>query len=325
MTAEIPLDNVCKGLAFSRDGQTLVTSTYKGQITLWRMPEGTKLASYACEQTGVDPATPFAATPDLSLAAQVIGPSGEERIRVIDLHDGKELWSAVAAKQFVTALAFSPDGKTLASAAGFDESGIRLWDVASGKEIGRLEGHQTWVGSIVFWPDGSKLASASADQTIRTWDVASRKCLDVMRGHREEVWRLALLPDNRTLVSGGKDGEVCLWDTSGRHPHQSRITVQAQNVANWNFASDGRSLLTLDGQGQVAQWSGADFSQKTPLLEMGTNFYSSCFSLDGRFLVFFWTNGMMQVWNPSQRVLLHQLTNAPGRVFDETFWLTGKN
>ena len=81
----------------------------------------------------------------------------------------------MASKQYLTALAFSPDGKTLASAAGYGESDIRLWDVATGKEIGRLEGHKAWVGSLVFWPDGKKLASSSADQTIRTWDVCQSK------------------------------------------------------------------------------------------------------------------------------------------------------
>src|SRR5665213_1980079 len=169
MTAEIPLDNSCTGLAFSRDGQTLVTSTYHGHITLWRMPEGTKLASYACEDTCDHSLLGFAATPDLSLAAYVTGQMSEQRIRVIDLRDGKELWNAPASKQNISALAFSPDGKILASSAAYAESDIRLWDVATGKEIGRLDGHQSWVGALVFWPDGSKLASASADQTIRIW------------------------------------------------------------------------------------------------------------------------------------------------------------
>jgi WD40 repeat protein/tRNA A-37 threonylcarbamoyl transferase component Bud32/cell division protein FtsL len=306
MMAEIPLDNPCEGLAFSRDGQTLVTSTYYGHITLWRMPEGTKLASYACEQGGISPATAFAATPDLSLAAQVVG---LKRIRVVDLRNGKELWSAVAAKMFITALALSPDGKTLASAAGFDESDIRLWDVATGKEIGRLEGHNTWVGSIVFWPDGSKLASASADQTIRTWDVASRKCLDVLRGHREEVWRLALLPDNQTLVSGCKDGEVCLWDTSGPHPRLERITLR-EFPSIWQFSPDNQSILTAR-QRQIVRWAGTDFQEKETLLDFGqgeTNNHmgSSAFSRDGRLVAVAWTNGDGQVWDVSRHVLQTQ-------------------
>ena len=112
------------GLAFSKDGRTLVTSTSsfgtEGQITLWRMPEGTKLASYPSEQLAMTAGTSFAATPDLSLAAYALlsGTEAcvtESRIRVIDLRDGKELWTATASKEYVTALAFSPDGKTLAS------------------------------------------------------------------------------------------------------------------------------------------------------------------------------------------------------------------
>ena len=240
----------------------------------------------------------------------------------MDLHDGKELWNAVAAKQFITALAFSPDGKTLASAAGFGESDIRLWDVATGKEIGRLEGHQSWVGSLVFWPDGKKLVSASADQTIRIWDVASRQCQDVLRGHRLEVWRLALLPDDKTLVSGAKDGTVCFWDTSVTHPHQSRIVIP-DKVIDWCFSPDGQSVLTLDWQGQVARWTGTELQQKEPVLDIGTNFISrswwNVFSRDGRFLATGSTKGVIQVWDVSRQILWRQLTKTTGEVVPFTF------
>jgi WD40 repeat protein/serine/threonine protein kinase len=329
MAAELPLDARCMGLAFAKDGRTLVTSTASGtagKITLWRMPEGTQLTNYPSRQNRFPVGTGFAATPDLSLAAYgTPDANGHTRICVMDLHTGKELRMAVAAKvPLITALAFSPDGKTLASGAGFADSDIHLWDVATGKEIGILAGHGSWVSYLIFSPDGKKLTSSSADQTIRIWDVDSQKCVDVLQGHRQEIWSFTMLPDDKTLVSGGKDGTICFWDTSVAHPHQPRITVPAQNIINYNFAPDGRSLLTLDQQGQVAQWSGADFSQKTQLLEMGANFFSSDFSLDARFLAFFWTNGMMQVWNPSQRVLLHQWTNAPGRVYGANFLADGK-
>ena len=138
MVAERPLNAMCMGLAFAKDGRTLVTSTSSGtggQLTLWGMPEGTKLASYPSQQDrnpGVG--TCFAATADLSLAAYGSG----RKVCVIDLRSGKELWEAVASKEAVIALAFSPDGKTLACAAGFvGDSDIRLWDAAKGKETGR--------------------------------------------------------------------------------------------------------------------------------------------------------------------------------------------
>ncbi len=320
MVAEFPLDGPCSGLAFANDGRTLAASIGYGHITLWRMPDGTRLASYPSEQAGPQPGTGFAATSDLGLAAYGTG-SGQ--IRVMDLHDGKELWSAAASKQLITALAFSPDGKTLASAAGFAESDIRLWDAAPGKEIGRLEGHKSWVGSIVFWPDGKKLASASADQTIRTWDLPNRKCLDVLRGHRLEVWHLALLPDYKTLVSGAKDGEVCLWDASVLHPHQPCITVST-NAVNWCFCPDSRSLLTVDDNGStVSRWSGPDFQEREFFRINATDGVRGCFSPDGRFVAAGYANGSISVWDTSRRVLRRKFKVSDGTVHPLMFLAQG--
>jgi WD40 repeat protein/serine/threonine protein kinase len=321
MVAEMPLDDECIGLAFAQDGQTLVTATYRGHITVWRMPEGTRLATYAADTLNNGYNTTFAVTPDLSLAAcALVG----GKLRLIDLHDGKELWTVGFTNGGqITALALSPDGKTLASSC-HDESNIRLWDVATGQPIGQLEGHSSWVSPIVFWPDGKKLVSGGGDQTIRIWDLASRQCLDVLRGHRLEVWGLALLPDDKTLVSGCKDGTVCFWDTSITHPHQARVSLPVKNVINWCFSSDSQSILTLDRLGRVEQWPGPDFQRPLPLMEVGTEFYDSTFSSDGRFLALCQTNGVMQVWNLSRRVLLHQFTNAPGNMRGLNFLDDGK-
>jgi WD40 repeat protein len=121
------------------------------------------------------------------------------------------------------------------------------------------------------------------------------------------------LPDGKTLVSGAKDGTVCFWDTSVTHPRQPRITLP-ENVVNWSFPPDSRSVLTLDRQGQVSQWTGSDFQQKAPLLEIGTNFYRACFSSDGRHLAVSFPNGVFQTWDLTRRVLSHQLTNTTGKV-----------
>ena len=70
----------------------------------------------------------------------------------------------------VNSVAFSPDGKTLAS--GSADDAIRLWDVATGRSIGQaLTGAACFVESVAFSPDGKTLASSSADHTIRLWDI----------------------------------------------------------------------------------------------------------------------------------------------------------
>jgi WD40 repeat protein/serine/threonine protein kinase len=327
MLAEIPLDgNGCKGLAFSADGHALATSVYSGltnQIILWNVPAGTRLASHLT--TAVDTGsmdTGLAFTPDLSLAAYAAGTTGN-RIQVMDLQSGRELWSAPVKSGFVMALAFSPDGKILASAEGFNETDIRLWDVASGREIGQLAGHGAWVNSIVFWPDGKTLASSSADQTVRTWDVASRTCLDVLRGHRFGVWRVALLPDGKTLVSGCKDGTVCVWDTGVLHPRQPRITIP-ENVGNWCFATDSQSVVTFSYLGHLTCWSGAAFQRSEPIMDLGTNYdpvfyFVNVFSRDGRFLVNGSANGIIRVWDLANGTLLRAITNTASFVVPVKF------
>ena len=241
------------------------------------MPDGTKIATYAFQRRAVDSGASFATTADMSLAAFE---GGAGLLRVISLHDGKEVWSAAASKDYLPSLSFSPDGKTLATGGGLSESDIRLWETASGKELGRLKGHKSWVSSLVFWPDGKRLASSSADQTIRIWDVEDRKCLDVLRGHVLEVWRLALAPDQKTLVSGCKDGTVCLWDTSGLHPSHGPITLP-EAISSWCFSPDSRSIVTVDLQGDVRRWSGPGFQQRESWIEPGPRVYDSVFSRDG--------------------------------------------
>jgi WD40 repeat protein len=73
---------------------------------------------------------------------------------------------------FANPIAFSPDGKLLAS--GGDDGTVRLWDVGTGKEVRKYAGHEDAVRAIAFSADGTRLASASADTTVLIWEVAGK-------------------------------------------------------------------------------------------------------------------------------------------------------
>ena len=323
---EVPIDGSCMGLAFSDDNQKLITAAASpaNQVAIWDVATGTKLASHPVSpfDLAVTTGTPLAATGDLGIVA--VGP--QDTIEVFDSATGKQRWAKKAADEAVKSLAFSPDGKVLASGAGFVESAIRLWDVATGAEIGRLEGHRAWITQLVFWPDGKTLASASGDETIRLWDVtdpARGRPLSVLRGHNLEVWRLALLPDHTTLVSGSKDGSVLVWDTGAIQRRRNHVTLPA-NVAAWRFGPDSKSLLAVDLSGRVARWSGADFQEAQPLLEIGTNFVQACLSEDGRWMSCGSTDGQIRVWDLQSNTSLRAINTRARTVLPCFFIGQGK-
>jgi WD40 repeat protein len=116
----------------------------------------------------------------------------------------------------VASVAYSPDGKTLAT-ADHDQT-VRLWDVQTGKERAALKTDTDSVCSLMFSQDGTTLASggktggsASKDRTIRLWDVPTGDERATIKGHDEVVLSVVFSPDGRTLASGSGDKTVRLW------------------------------------------------------------------------------------------------------------------
>src|SRR5436190_858407 len=88
-------------------------------------------------------------------------------------------------KESVNAVAFSPDGKLLASGSADDT--VKLWEVPSGKHLATLKGHEDSVNGVAISPDGKWLASASSDDTVILWDIATRKRKTKLKGHADAV------------------------------------------------------------------------------------------------------------------------------------------
>jgi WD40 repeat protein len=109
----------------------------------------------------------------------------------------------------VLAIAYSPDGQTLAASDSNGE--IRLWCVRDGQCVLTCSGHTNWVRSIKFSPNGRYLASSSDDRTIKIWDLAEGICLQTI-GDGIHSLGLSFSPDGRYLASGSANNVIYYWD-----------------------------------------------------------------------------------------------------------------
>jgi hypothetical protein len=157
----------------------------------------------------------------------------------------------------VWSVAFSPNGRLLASAAGEwehqDEPGeVRIWDVTTGALLHSLTGHTGPVFSVAFSGDGKTVASASADRTVRIWDAETGKLHAIFEGHANLVRAVAFDPLGQLLATGAFDGTVRLLDAATGQ-QQAVLNTTLPHV-NWlAFSPDGKTLAVAANDRRVSQ------------------------------------------------------------------------
>lgn len=290
-----------RSLQFSRDSSRLASGAADGQVRVWDAATGTSVAtidSPPAATLGIE----FFSSQQILVAASAL-----------TQWQWTEGWTAPRAladlSERVTALAFSPDSRLLATGAGVPASNgeVALWDVATLKKVRPIaDAHTDLVLGLSFSPDGKWLASASADKFLKVFDVATGKMARSCEGHTGQVLAVAWKPDGKKIATGGADGAVKLWsfETGEQIASIGRPGRQVTGVA-WVGSSDVLAASCGDKRARLIQTVEGKLIRS---LAGATDFlYAVGVSPDGKTVVAGGQEGTAFVWNAADGKLLRKL------------------
>jgi WD40 repeat protein len=275
-------------IAFSPDGQQLVSSSFDKTIKLWDTSSGKCLKTLLGHRSRI---WTVIFHPN---GRQIASGSDDNNTKIWDLKQGRCINTIVGHTSAVLSVNLSPDGRSLAS--GNEDNTIKIWDISLGTITQTLHGHTNRVWSAEFSPDGRLLVSGSADYTIKLWDWQLGNCLQTFRGHNSWVWRVVFSPDGQTFASSSYDQTVKIWDVSTGACLKT-LEGHTSPVICTNFSPDGKLLASCEFAGIIKLWNSQSGECCRTFQEHTNSVWSVVFSSDGQWLVSSSYDETIKLWS----------------------------
>jgi WD40 repeat protein len=276
-------------LAFSPDGKLLASGIYD-RVILWDVTTRKQIDQpfIVSQQRRGEGYTIVTFSPD----GKKLAVGSDRSIVLWDVATHKSLGPPLTHSSTVLSLAFSSDGKILASSG--EDGKVILWDVAARRQIDQslTESSISRVRSVAFSPDGKMLAAASKNLL---WDIDRREKLTDFTGY-SSITSVAFSPDGKILASGCFDGTVMLWDVMGRQSLGQPFIEESKPLQHVVFSLNGRKAAAIK-QGKITIWDIANRQQPGQTLIDHEGYLSkSTFSPDGNILASF-TGERVILWD----------------------------
>ncbi len=229
-------------VAFSPDGKSLAmgygeySSDKVGRVKIRDVISGAETKAFTGPFGGVNK---IAFHPD----GRRLAVAGSELVEIWDLETTRKIHELKGHRKWVYCLAFSPDGKWLAT-GGWDRT-VKLRDAETGIEALTIFAHEGFVLGLAFSPDGRSLATASDDRSTRLWQIPSGQNLGAFHGHTDFVQAIAFRPGGHEVGTGSLDGSVRFWDLRTSRPVVIDHGGWVERVA---FRRDGLRVLSEVGR-----------------------------------------------------------------------------
>ena len=328
-------------IAFSPDGGTLASGSWSDRtVHLWEVSTQKRVGELRLP--GQSRVTALNFTLDGNTLAVGYG-NGD--IGLWDMSTQQQTALLDTPSSSVSILAFSPDGKLLAS-GGSEDLTISLWDVQTQTlvgafeahtHVGTFEGHGHKVRSVAFSPDGKILASGiHGHDIVFLWDVATRSRIALLANNINKKYKgvnsVAFSPDGTILASTGNDGKIWLWDARTKR-RIGVLKTNADGVTSIVFRPDGKTLASLNGQFGDSEFKGGDMAvrlwnvktrKQTAVLEDHTaGIESVALSPDGTLLASGHHDGLVRLWDIQTQKQLATLKGHKAVVESVAFSLDG--